>query len=137
MIRDRIVCGVRDRTLRKKLLQVQELTLKKCLDMCRSAEATLTQLEAMSVQNSPSHPPPEVNYVKKPFKGADKSSFVKDCPFCGQAHEKERSKCPAFGKFWSACQKKKKQFALKCAQKKKPRKTKKPRNRKPRHHQCH
>ena len=46
MIRDRVVCGVRD-SLRKKLLQVPELTLEKCIDMCRSAEATSTQLEAM------------------------------------------------------------------------------------------
>ena len=57
-----------------------------------------TQLEAMSAQNSPAHPAPEVNFVKKPSKGADESSFVKDCRFCGQAHERERSKCPAFEK---------------------------------------
>ena len=130
MIRDRIVCGVRDSSLRKKLLQVPELTLEKCIDMCRSAEATSTQLEAMSSQNSHAPPPPEVNFVKKPSKGADKSSFVKDCRFCGQTHEKERSKCPAFGKICSACQKEN-HFALKCSQKKKPHKTKKPRNRKP------
>ena len=37
-----------------------------------------------------------MNFVKKPSKGVDKSSFVKDCRFCGQTHEKERSKCPAF-----------------------------------------
>ena len=130
MIRDRIVCGVRDSSLRKKLLQVPELTLEKCIDMCRSPEATSTQLEAMSSQNSHAPPPPEVNFVQKPSKGADKSSFVKDCRFCGQTHEKERSKCPAFGKICSACQKEN-HFALKCSQKKKPHKTKKPRNRKP------
>ena len=130
MIRDRIVCGVRDSSLRKKLLQVPELTLEKCIDMCRSAEATSTQLEAMSSQNSHAPPPPEVNFVKKPSKGADKSSFVKDCRFCGQTNEKERSKCQAFGKICSACQKEN-HFALKCSQKKKPHKTKKPRNRKP------
>ena len=126
MIRDRIVCGVCDSSLRKKLLQVPALTLEKCIDMCRSAEATLTQLEAMSAQNSHTPPPPKVNFVKKPSKGADKSSFVKDCRFCGETHEKERSKCPAFGKICSACQKEN-HFALKCSQKKKPR------NRKPSH----
>ena len=50
-IRERIVCGVRDSSLRKKLLQVPELTLERCIDACRSAEATSTQLEAMSAQN--------------------------------------------------------------------------------------
>ena len=64
MIRDRIVCGVREGSLRKKLLQVPELTLQKCIDMCRSAEATSTQLEAMSAQTSHVTPPPEVNFVK-------------------------------------------------------------------------
>ena len=126
MIRDRIVCGVCDSCLRKKLLQVPELMLEKCIDMCGSAEATSTQLEAMSGQNSHASLPLEVNFVKKPSKGADKSSFVKDCRFCGQTHEK----CPAFGKICSACQKEN-HFALKCSQKKKLHKTKKPRNRKP------
>ena len=116
MIRDRIVCGVRDSCLRKKLFQVLELTLEKCIDMCRSAEATSTQLEAMSAQNSHAPPPLEVNFVKKPSKGANKSSFVKDCRFCGQTHENERSRCPAFGKICSACQKEN-HFALKCSQK--------------------
>ena len=99
MIRDRIVCRVRDSSLRKKLLQVPELTLQKCIDICRSAEATSTQLEAMSAQTSHVPPPPEVIFVKTPSKGADKSPIVKDCRFCGQTHEMERSKCPALGKF--------------------------------------
>jgi len=65
LIRDRIVCGVRDNSMRKKLLQVPELTLDKCLDICRSAEATSTQLEAMTGQTSHAPPPPEVNKVTK------------------------------------------------------------------------
>ena len=121
MIRDRIVCGVRDGSLRKKLLQVPELTLEKCIDMCRSAEVRSTQLEAMSAQISHVPPPPEANFVKKPSKGTDKSPIVKDCRFCGQTHEMERSKCPAFGKMCSDYH-----FALKCSHKKKPHKTKKP-----------
>ena len=122
MIWDRIVCGVRDSSLRKKLLQVPERTVEKCIDMCRSAEKTSTQLEAM--QNH-THPHP---LVKKPSKGSNKSSLIKDCRFCGQTHEEERSKCPALGKTCSTCQKEK--FALKCSHKKKSHKTKKARNRK-------
>ena len=124
MIRDRIVCGVRDSSLRKKLLQVPERTVEKCIDMCRSAEKSSTQQEAMSAQNH-THPHP---LVKKPSKGANKSSLIKDCRFCGQTHEEERSKCPALGKTCSTCQKEK--FALKCSHKKKSHKTKKARNRK-------
>ena len=99
--------------------------------MCRSAEAWSSQLEAMSAQNSHAHSPSEVNFVKKPSKGAGKSSFVKDCRIGGQAHEKEGPKCLAFGTICSACQKEN-HFALKCApSQKKPGKTKKPRHRNP------
>ena len=99
MIRDRIVCGVRDSSLRKKLLQVPELTLEKCIDMCRSPEATSTQLEAMSSQNSHAPPPPEMNFVKKPSKGADKSSFVKDCRFWYKRMRRRDQSVHLLGKF--------------------------------------
>ena len=93
--------------------------------MCRSVEATSTQLEAMSAQTSQVPPPSEVNFVKTPSKGADKSPIVKDCRFCGQTHEMERSKCPAFEKICSVFQREN-HFALKCSNKKKLHKTKKP-----------
>ena len=51
LIRDRLVCGIRDNSLRKKLLQEPKLTLNKCLDSCRAAEATKLQLEAMTNHN--------------------------------------------------------------------------------------
>ena len=37
LIRDRIVCGIRDTGTRKKLLQEAGLTLQRCIDTCRSA----------------------------------------------------------------------------------------------------
>ena len=64
--RDRIVCGVRDSGLRKKLLQVQDLMLEKCIDMCRSAEATSSQMEATAARNSNATPPSEVKSVERP-----------------------------------------------------------------------
>ena len=42
-----------------------------------STEATSTQLEAMTVQNSHAPSPPGVKFVKEPSNGSDKSSFVK------------------------------------------------------------
>ena len=84
----------------------------------------------MSVQNSHAPPPPELNFVKKPSKGADRSSFVKDCRFCGQMHEKERSKCPAFRENL-LCLSKRESFCLEMFAKKKLHEKKKPRNRKP------
>ena len=46
-----------------------------------STEATSTQLEAMTAQNSHAPSPPEVKFVKESSNGSDKSSFVKDCRF--------------------------------------------------------
>ncbi|XP_028415723.1 uncharacterized protein LOC114539296 [Dendronephthya gigantea] len=47
-IRDRIVVGVRENSLRKKLLQTRHLTLRKCIDICRASETTDQQLKSMS-----------------------------------------------------------------------------------------
>ena len=44
VIRDRIVLGVRSKQLRKRLLQERKLTLTKCIDICRSTEATSSRL---------------------------------------------------------------------------------------------
>jgi len=46
--RDRIVCGVRDNGIRRKLLQESGLTLSKCVDICRANEATEEQLKDMA-----------------------------------------------------------------------------------------
>ena len=48
LIRDRIVCGVRENAVRRKLLQESGLTLSKCVDICRAAEATSAQLKEMA-----------------------------------------------------------------------------------------
>ena len=44
LIRERIVVGVRDNSLRKKLLQTSDLTLKTCIYICRASECTAKQL---------------------------------------------------------------------------------------------
>ena len=38
LIRDRLVSGIRDNSLTKKLLQEPKLTLDKCLNSCRAAK---------------------------------------------------------------------------------------------------
>ena len=65
IIRDRIVLGIHDHRTRKRLLQERSLTLSKCIDLCKSSEATNLQLKTISggqredvhtVQDK--HPPP-------------------------------------------------------------------------------
>jgi len=48
LIRDRIVTGVRENQARKRLLQVSKLTLKECIDICRSYETSSQQLKEIN-----------------------------------------------------------------------------------------
>ena len=47
LIRDRIVCGIRNKALQAALLEDGKLTLKKCVDKCKAAERTGTQMSVM------------------------------------------------------------------------------------------
>ena len=99
LLRDRLVhCGIRDNSLRKKLLQEPKLTLDKCLDSCRAAEATKLQMQAMTNQNNESS---DVNALK-PFSDKSNARMVDDCKFCGKSHERNREKCPAYGKVFES-----------------------------------
>ena len=83
LIRDRLVCGIRDNSLWKKLPQEPKLTLNKCLDSCRAAKATKLQMQAMTNQNNESS---DINALKS---SSDKSNarMVDDCKFCGKSHD--------------------------------------------------
>ena len=48
LIRDRTVVGLRDNSVRKRLLQESKLTLKGTIDICKSSETTHRQLKAMN-----------------------------------------------------------------------------------------
>ena len=52
ILRDRIVLGVRDKHTQKQLLQERNLDLKKCIDICRSTEASNSQLRQISAAQS-------------------------------------------------------------------------------------
>ena len=65
LIRDRIVCGVRDNAVRRKLLQESKLTLEKCVDICRAAEATSAQLKEMAPSQQQQNHASEVDLVTK------------------------------------------------------------------------
>ena len=62
LIRDRIVCGVRDDGIRARLLREGDLTLQKALDVCRASELSSSQVKMLNSGAS------EVHAVKKkPF----------------------------------------------------------------------
>jgi hypothetical protein len=100
LIRDRLVVGIRDNNIRKRLLQVSKLTLKDAIDICRSYESTCLQLKAMS-QEAEVH---KVDKAKPGFErslkrvGGEVSRKVTTCKFCGKSHPMNKLMCPAWGK---------------------------------------
>ena len=63
LIRDRLVGGIWDNQIRKRLLQVSKLTLKDAIDICRSYETTSQQLKVMTQEV---HKIGKANFAKKP-----------------------------------------------------------------------
>ena len=49
LLRDRIVIGISDNTVRKSLLQKRKLTINDAVDMCKAAEAAKLQMSIMGV----------------------------------------------------------------------------------------
>ena len=84
LIRDRIVMGIRENSTRKRLLQESELTLNRCIDICRANESTEIQLKAIKSEE-------EVYLLKKkPGYGSKDArkrvSMEIDCKYCGRKH---------------------------------------------------
>ncbi|XP_058967688.2 uncharacterized protein [Pocillopora verrucosa] len=94
IIRDRIVLGIQDHRTRKRLLQERSLTLAKCIDLCKSSEATNLQLKTISgAQNEDVHAvqdkhPPSSRRDDKSRKS--RAGKTKTCKFCGKAHPFEK-----------------------------------------------
>ena len=116
LIRDRIVLGIKNEETTKKLLRIRDLTLNKCIDVCRSEEITSMQMKSLS------EPVDGVNKVKSRKTKSDKTSDGNaqsnkiSCKFCGYEHPLVKKKCPAWGKTCKRC-KEKNHFAKKCTRK--------------------
>ena len=112
LLRDRLVMGIRDKSTRKKLLQITNLTLQQTVDICRAAEATDARLESLKCEDI--HSIRSARNVTKSYR--DKrinSSDEIECLFCGRRHARLKLKCPAWGKTCSKCSKRN-HFAIKC-----------------------
>ena len=103
LIRDRIVVGIRNDTVRSRLLRESELTLQKAMNICRAAEQTSCQLTAIKNEATLQELKPrsgKAPYIsKKPQKGnrnPQKTQIM--CKYCGKTHDRDKTKCPAYGK---------------------------------------
>ena len=114
LTRDRIVLGIKNEQTTKKLLRMRDLTLNRCIDVCRSEEVAELQMKSLS------GPVDNINQVKSSSKKqraptpVDGRSAKKiSCKFCGYDHQPDRKMCPAWGKKCKRC-KEKNHFAKKC-----------------------
>nr|XP_054591203.1 uncharacterized protein K02A2.6-like [Nothobranchius furzeri] len=109
MIREKLVFSINDSRLRERLLRDKDLTLNKAIEICSSAEAAKTQIQAM--QLNPVVQDASVDTLKKtphnlrPGQGRIKASNKQTvCTKCGIKHEPR--KCPAYGETCHKCKKK-------------------------------
>ncbi|GFO24967.1 retrovirus-related pol polyprotein from [Plakobranchus ocellatus] len=117
MIRDRIVIGIVNDKTKEKLLEVKDLDLQKCLDICRAGETAQSQIKEM--HNSGVHKISTKSKNQKTYKpgSSSKASGSKSsnpCQRCGRHHK--INECPAFrekcrryqkvGHFQKMCRKK-------------------------------
>ncbi|XP_064629251.1 uncharacterized protein K02A2.6-like [Lineus longissimus] len=119
LIRDRIVIGNRDQNTRRKLLQERKLSLKKSIDICKSAELAQTQLKVIGSSGTEDVKKVSSRFKSKPkSRGGDTpmpkkyehsasnhhtSNWLIDCRFCGRKHAKDRQECPANGQKCHKC----------------------------------
>ena len=119
-LRDRIVFGVADMRVKKRLLRESGITLDKELDICHAAEASKVQMKVMVTENQQSH---DVNFLRK-NKSVNRGKSYRqgskppecstvthkhhtqfhqgnNCGYCGSQHQPR--KCPAYGVICSKC----------------------------------
>ena len=111
LIRDRIVCGVRDDGLRKKLLQSDNLSLDGCVSTCRASELAGAQASSMTeeLRSTRSEVESDIKYVanrkrwvdRRPQKSAEPG--WSRCEFCGGHHRRGPGQCPAYGQRCRYC----------------------------------
>lgn len=112
LVRDRIIGGIRNSTLREELLKTPNLDLDKCLPVCRANKLSKEQTKAIEAadainavegkwdQTGKGKPLRQKRNQTNPNK---KNQRPRKYDYCGTKHEKK--KCPAYGKECSACHK--------------------------------
>ena len=110
LIRDRVVCGIQDNSVRKRLLQEPKLTLQNAIEKCRASESAKKQLKVMggAEVNAVSSNARKSRGQYKPKQNkftSGKPKFIKECKFCGLGHERKKEKCSAYGHRCTKCKK--------------------------------
>ena len=81
MLRDRVVCGIEDVSIQRRLLAEDELTLEKAIQLARALETADKDASALQSPRAPA--PAEVHSVNRQQKGPELSP----CYRCGGKHK--------------------------------------------------
>ena len=114
LVRDRIVAGISDDQLRKRLLSDSKLDLQKAENICRSYEKATQGMEALNeskteinlVQSRRSYKqnrPANVQHHQKPRAEQKTGPQQKSCKFCCRQHQWGKEFCPAWNKKCNTC----------------------------------
>ena len=101
MLRDCLVLGCRDKGAKACLFRETDCSLKKALEALQISEAAQEQLKEIGEEGNP-FPINAVN-VRKNFKYKKPQSHYPTCKYCGGQHERDRTRCPAYGKTCRQC----------------------------------
>ncbi|XP_058828586.1 uncharacterized protein K02A2.6-like [Topomyia yanbarensis] len=97
LLKDRLIAGVRDHQIRKELLKAGDIPLddmvKKIKDH-QQIEELAKKYERMTAVNDSS---------RDTFKLTTTKRMENNCRYCGGKHQKDKNKCPAFGKKCLEC----------------------------------
>ena len=107
LVRDRVVLGIQDDNVRRRLLQENDLTLTQAVQTIRAHETTYDQMKVMSQQETPllvQHGA-DVHAVHDSRRDRQRKSTpnIGWCKYCGTKHTFKKEQCPAWGKSCQLC----------------------------------
>ena len=125
LIRDRVVFGIQDNSVRERLLRDPDLTLQTAIEKVRSAELTNAQLKQIKADHKIAEESIHAVKVNGEQLSKNRDQYISisivNGKYCGRKHPRDKNQCPAYG---AKCQKcgKRNHFAAKCKSKaRKPR----------------
>ncbi|UYV66845.1 K02A2.6-like [Cordylochernes scorpioides] len=111
LIRDRLIIGILNREVKRKLLEDPQLTLPRAISIAMISESTCSQVASLNEQKM-IEKNEKRNWVKDRIRMENaeagpsginprRERIIEPCKWCGQRHK--YGKCPAYGKKCNAC----------------------------------